>query len=402
MTELDETLRYPIPRDPRCPLDPPGVYERMQKADGLTRVRIRDGSEPWLVTRFDDVVQAMGDARLSGDHRLPGFPLASASSAARLEGTLPYAFREDDMHRAQRAMLMREFTPKKMEELRPRVQRFADDAIDAMLAGPRPVDLVSAFALPFAIHVICELLGVDGDEEREHLHGLCRAMGSRTTPPEEASRANAALQEYFQGLVEAGLDGSGKSLVVDLLAERIRAGELTRDDAAGTIQMIFHAGHGPTAYMIAVGTVALFAHPEQLAAFRDLDDVAPAVVELLRYTTVSQAAMPRAATEDVELGGTVIRAGEGVLLQMDAADRDPSAFPEPDRLDLSRPPTRNVALGHGLHQCLGRALTYVELQVAFGTLFRRIPGLRPAIPLEEMPFKDNEHLVGLYNLPVTW
>ncbi|MGW0994694.1 cytochrome P450 [Streptomyces sp. NPDC002523] len=402
MTEPDEIPGYPIPRDPRCPLDPPAAYLRPQHSAVLPRVRIWDGSRPWLVTRYDDAVQALGESRLSGNYRLPGFPLSSASAAAKLERVLPYAFREDDVHRAQRAMLMREFTPKKMEALRPRVQRIVDDAIDAMLEGPRPADLVSAFAMPVAIRVICELLGVDAEEDRQALHGLCRTMASRTTQPGEATRALDSLESYFHRLVETQLRHPGKGLVGQVVVERVRSGELSHEDAVAMVQLLFHAGHGSSAYMIATGVVALFAHPEQLAAFRAADDNAAAVVELLRYTTVAHNAMPRIATEDVVIGTTLVRAGEGVLIQLDAADRDPSAFPDPDRLDIGRPPSRNLALGHGPHYCLGYALAHVEQQVAFGTLFRRIPELRLAVPMEELPFKDNENLVGLHILPVTW
>ncbi|MFF5860016.1 cytochrome P450 [Streptomyces sp. NPDC012751] len=402
MTEPEDIPGYPIPRDPRCPLDPPAAYLRPQRSAVLPRVRIWDGSRPRLVTRYDDAVQALGDSRLSGNFRLPGFPHSSASSAAKLERVLAYPFREDAVHQAQRAMLMREFTPRKMEAMRPGVQRIVDDTIDAMLAGPRPADLVSAFALPVAILVICDLLGVDDEEDRQVLHGLCRTMGSRTTPPEEASRALRTLEGYFHRLVESQLRGPGKGLVGRVVVERVRSGELSHEDAAAMTQMLFHAGHGPSAYMIATGAAALFAHPEQLAAFRALDDTGPAVAELLRYTTVAHNAMPRVATEDIVIGTTLVRAGEGVMIQLDAADRDPSAFPDPHRLDIGRPPSRNLALGHGPHQCLGRALAHIELQVAFGTLFRRIPELRLAVPVTELPFKDNENLVGLHNLPVTW
>ncbi|MGI5255441.1 cytochrome P450 [Actinacidiphila glaucinigra] len=402
MTEPDETTGYPMPRDPRCPLDPPAAYLSLQHSAVLPRVRIWDGSRPWLVTRYDDAVQALGESRLSEDVRLPGFPFASASAAAKLERVLPYALREDDVHRAQRAMLMREFTPRKMEALRPRVQRIVDDAIDAMLAGPRPADLVSAFGMPVAIRVICDVLGVDAEEDRQVLHELCRTMGSRTVQPEEASRALEDLEGYFHRLVESQLRRPGNGVVGQVVVERVRSGELSHEDAVAMVQLLFHAGHGTSAYMIATSVVALFTHPEQLAAFRAMDDNSPAVVELLRYTTVAHNAMARVATEDVVIGTTLVRAGEGVMIQLDAANRDPLAFPDPDRLDIGRPPSRNLALGHGLHHCLGYALAHVEQQVALGTLFRRIPELRHAVPLEELPFKDDENLVGLHTLPVTW
>lgn len=402
MTEPGELPGYPVSRDRRCPLDPPAAYLHAQRSAVLPRIGIRDGSMPWLVTRYEDAVQALGDTRLSGDARLPGFPHTSASSAAKLERVLPYPLREDEVHRAQRAMLMREFTPRKMEALRPRVQGIVDDAIDAMLAGPRPADLVAAFATPVAIGVICEVLGVDAEEDRQLLHALCRTVASRTAQPDEASRALDALEGYFHRLVEAQLRSPARGVVGRVMVERIRSGELSHQDAVATTQLLFHAGHGTSAYTIATAVAALFAHPEQLAAFRSTDDVVEAVVELLRYTTVAHNGMARVATEDIVIGATPVRAGEGVLIQLDAANRDPSVFPAPDRLDLGRPPSPNLALGHGPHHCLGSALAHVELQVALGTLFRRIPALRLAVPTTELSFKDNENLVGLHTLPVTW
>ena len=402
MNDPDVISSYPHTRDPRRPLDPPAAYMRPQSTAVLPRVRIWDNSRPWLVTRYDDALQALADPRLSGDFRLPGFPLSSASNAARLKGVLPYAQRANDVHRTQRAMLMGEFTPRKMEARRPRVQRIVDDTLDALLQAPRPVDLMSAFAMPVAVRVICDVLGVDAENDRQILHDLCRTMASHTTGPDEAARTWQALAAYFQHLVETQLHDPGPGLVGQVVVERVRSGELSVEDAVAMTQLLFHAGHGTTAYMIGVAVVALFSHPDQLAAFRAADDLAPAVTELLRYTTIVHNATPRVATEDLVIGTTLVRAGDGVLIQLDAADRDPSAFPDPDRLDIHRTPSRNLALGHGLHHCLGHALAHIEQQVALGTLFRTIPGLRLAVPVRELRFKDNENLAGLQTLPVTW
>ncbi|MFC5204777.1 cytochrome P450 [Streptomyces kaempferi] len=402
MPEPDMISSYPHARDPHCPLDPPAAYLRPQHSAVLPRVKIWDNSSPRLVTRYDDALQALADSRLSGDFRHPGFPICSASNAAKLKGVLPYAQRGNDVHRAQRAMLMGEFTPKKMEARRPQVQRIVDDALDALLEAPRPVDLMAAFAMPVAVRVICDVLGVDAEHDRRMLHDLCRTMASHTTGAEEAAQTWKALGAYFQNLVRTQLHDPRPGLVGQVVVERVRSGELSLDDAVAMTQLLFHAGHGTTAYMIGVAVVALFTHPDQLAAFRAVDDLAPAVTELLRYTTIVHNATPRVATEDLVIGTTLVRAGEGVLIQLDAADRDPSAFPDPDRLDIHRTPSRNLALGHGPHHCLGYALAHIEQQVALGALFKRIPGLRLAVPVQELRFKDNENLVGLQTLPVTW
>jgi cytochrome P450 len=157
--------------------------------------------------------------------------------------------------------------------------------------------------------------------------------------------------------------------------------------------------------MIAMGTLALLRDRAQLAALRDAGGpelLANGVEELLRYATVSHNARQRVAIADTVIGGQLIRAGEGVLIQIDSANRDETVFCDPDRLDIHRPPHRHFALGHGLHRCLGHALARVELQVVFESLLRRVPSLRLAVPIEQIPFKSDENLVGAHRLPVAW
>ncbi|QRN97763.1 cytochrome P450 [Archangium violaceum] len=396
---------YPLPKNWRCPLDPPAEYKRLRQEAPVTRVQVWDGSTPWLITRYEHAYEALGDPRLSLDFRLPGFPHTSPTSAARVERVLPFPFREDAEYRVQRAMLVQEFSPRRMETLRPRIQSIVDERLDAMLAGPRPTDLLAAFALPVAIRVICELLGVPYDDY-VYLHGLSCTIGSRDSPKDEAGRALEEMDGYFQRLVEANVSNPGDTLVGRIVAEHVRKGALSKQDASAMFQMLFHAGHGPTAYMICMGTMALVLDPDQLREFRAVADeprqLSAAIQELMRYVTVSHSGRQRVATEDITLGGQLIRAGEGVLVQTDSANRDERVFPNPDRLDIHRTPHRNLALGHGIHLCTGRALALIELEVVFRTLFQRVPTLRLAVPVEDIPFKQNDNLLGVHEMPVTW
>jgi cytochrome P450 len=156
--------------------------------------------------------------------------------------------------------------------------------------------------------------------------------------------------------------------------------------------------------MIALGTLTLLQHPDQLAELREGDPelVKSAVEELLRYLTIVHSGRRRVATEDVEVGGRLIKAGEGVIVATDAGNRDESAFPDPDVLDLHRDARHHVAFGYGIHQCLGQPLARVELQVVYGTLYRRVPTLRLAVPLEEVRFKHDMLVYGVHGLPVSW
>lgn len=392
---------YPLARDPEHPLDPPPEYRELRASASLTRVRVWDGSTPWLITRYEDARRALTDRRLTMDVTSPGFPHTSPSSRLRGQGAVFFPSRPEERYAAGRAMMIREFTPLRMAELRPFVQRVADEEIDAMLAGPRPADLVETFALPLAIKVICEFLGVPV-ADRGRLHDLSRVLGSRTAPAERVASALSEMDAYFRALVADPGDG----LMGRIVRAYVETGELSEADAAADFQGLFFTGHGPTAYMIATGVVALLRHPEQIEALTGTDDEtvhATAVQELLRYVTVSHNARQRAATDDIEIGGTLIRRGEGVLIQIDSADRDETVFPEPDRLNLRRTPSRrHVALGMGVHHCTGHALADIELDVAYTTLFRRLPDLRLAVDFAKVPFKFDENLIGVHALPVTW
>lgn len=169
--------------------------------------------------------------------------------------------------------------------------------------------------------------------------------------------------------------------------------------------LLLVAGHETTANMIALGTLALLEHPDQLERLRTEDDpglLTSAVEELLRYLTITHDGRKRVATDDIEIAGEVIRAGEGVIVATDLGNRDPEAFPDPDTLDLGRDARHHVAFGFGVHQCLGQPLARMELQVAYRTLFQRIPTLRLATTLDQVPFKHDGGVYGVYELPVTW
>jgi cytochrome P450 len=165
------------------------------------------------------------------------------------------------------------------------------------------------------------------------------------------------------------------------------------------------AGHETTANMIGLGTLALLEHPEQLAELRETEDpklVANAVEELLRYLTIVHSGRRRVATEDIEVAGQLVRAGEGIILANDIGNRDATQFPEPDQLDIHRQARHHVAFGFGVHQCLGQPLARMELQVVYSTLYRRIPTLTLAIPFEDVQFKHDMGVYGVHSLPVTW
>jgi cytochrome P450 len=393
---------YPMTRATGCPFDPPPQLRELQEEAPLVKVD-SFGRPAWLVTRYDDQRALLADPRLSSDVTMPGYPSPTGEPPRKDGVGIGFILMDDPEHARLRRMVTAPFMIKRIEAMRPGVQKIVDGLIDDVLAGPRPVDLVEAFALPVPSLVICQLLGVpyaDHDFFQQNSKMLIRM----TATPEERAAAHGNLASYLNDLVGEKLESPGDDLLSGL-TERIRSGELTRQDAAGIGVLLLIAGHETTANMIALGTLALLEHPEQLAVLRETDDpkvVAGAVEELLRYLNITHNGRRRAVLEDIELHGQVIRAGEGVILPNDIANRDPSMFSDPDTLDVHRDARRHVAFGFGVHQCLGQPLARMELQVVYSTLYRRIPTLRRAVELDEIPFKHDGAVYGVYSLPVTW
>lgn len=393
---------FPGTRAKGCPFDPPPAIQGLQEQTPLTRVRLEDGRTPWLVTRYADQRAVLGDPRISSDPSHPGYPRAGAGSDGG-QASLSFILMDDPEHARLRRMVTGAFAIKRVEAMRPGIQKIVDDLIDTMLAGPSPVDLVEAFALPMPSLVICELLGVPYTDH-DFFQDNSKILVSRTVAAGDRTAAIGALFGYLDTLIEKKLATPGDDLLSDV-AERVKNGELTRREAAEMGVLMLVAGHETTANMIALGTLALLEHPDQLALLRETGDpklVASAVEELLRYLHITHSGRLRVALEDIEVAGGVIKAGEGVILPNDIGNRDPDVFPDPDRLDLQRGSRRHLAFGFGVHQCLGQPLARMELEVVYSTLYRRIPTLRLDGDLADISFKHDGSVYGVYELPVTW
>ncbi|MEV1177718.1 cytochrome P450 [Nonomuraea sp. NPDC049784] len=390
---------FPMARAAGCPFDPPPALRALQQEGPLTKVRLWEGRTSWLVTTYAEQRAVLADPRVSADITRPGYPSPAPSSG----GSLSFILMDDPEHARQRRMVQAAFTVRRVESMRPAVQKIVDDMIDDMLAGPKPVDLVEAFALPVPSLVICELLGVPYADHDFFQHSS-KTIIRRTATPEQRAAAFGGLAQYLDGLVGKKLAEPGDDLL-SRVAGRVSAGELTRQEAAQMGVLLLIAGHETTANMIALGTLALLQNPGQLALLRDTDDpklVAGAVEELLRYLNITHNGRRRVALEDIEIAGQTIRAGEGIIMANDIGNRDPAVFPDPDELDIRRDARRHVAFGFGVHQCLGQPLARMELQVAYSTLYRRVPTLSLATDLDQIPFKHDGAVYGVYELPVTW
>ncbi|MFJ8038960.1 cytochrome P450 [Kitasatospora sp. NPDC096147] len=383
----------------RCPFDPLPAYREADRVAPVTEARLWDGTTCHLLTGYQEVRAAFADKRFSADARHPGFPFLSPGRRELTNRTTPSFIRLDDPeHARQRRLLTGDFIIKRVEAMRPEIQRIVDETLDRMIAGGGPADLVTAFALPVPSLVICLLLGVPY-EDHDFFQQQSRKLLDLTSDVEEVSGAVQSLTDYLTGLAESKQrepDGG-------LLSRLVARDEVTLDEAAAMGLLLLVAGHETTANMTALGTLALLRHPEQAELWRREPELTNgAVEELLRYLTIIQHGLPRVALEDIEIGGTRIRAGEGVILMLSTANRDEELFADPDTLDLTREARRHLAFGFGVHQCLGQPLARFELRIALSTLLRRLPTLRLAVPFEELKYRDSSAIHGLQELPVTW
>lgn len=403
---MDETatLRFPPARATGCPLDPPHELAEFQRGEHpIQRVTIWDGSTPWLITRHEDYRKVVTDQRFSADMTRPGFPLKNAGYVSKHRSMLQM---DDPEHLPYRRLWARNMSVKRMEAFRPRIQALVDELIDEMLAGPRPTDLVASFALPVPGLVIGEMFGVPAEDRNQFLE-LASTMSSSRSTKEDTAKALAELCEYADRLITEREANPSDDVIGSFLEHGVGGGVMSRDDLVHQVATLVSAGHDTSTGMITLGTLALMHQPDQLELLRQHSDdpqfVANATEELLRFIAPTQTGRRRIATADIEVGGQLIRAGEGVIAMDNQSSRDPAVFPDPDRLDLRRAEAgRHNALGFGTHQCGGQSLARVELQVVFGTLYRRIPTLALAEAEAGLPFREDTVVYNVDSMQVTW
>ncbi|HJP73347.1 MAG TPA: cytochrome P450 [Pseudonocardiaceae bacterium] len=395
-----------FPPTRRCPLGEPEEYARARAEGPLVQVTTIAGETVWWTTTYEVARAVLADTRFSSNRKLDGFPLFVTDPRVRENiRKLPDIVMigmDGAEHTRTRRSAIAEFTVSRLAGLRPRIQQIVDELIDAMLASEtKPVDLVQALSLPVPSQVICELLGVrytDFDFFQERTGRLLR----RTATPEERRSAAMEMRDYLGNLVDAKLAEPAADVISRLIDKQREAGPLDRDELVSMSFLLVTAGHEATANMISMGTIGFLENPEQLAAIKsDPAKIPMAVDEMLRYFSVADT-VPRVAAEDVEICGVTIKAGDGVVASTIAANHDSDTFADPEELDIERGARGHVAFGYGPHLCIGQHLAREELEIVYETLFRRIPTLRLAMPLDDIPFKDDGVIYGACQLPVTW
>jgi cytochrome P450 len=382
------------------PFDPPDDLTRAREETPIHRMIYADGHEGWLVTGHALARAVLAHPSFSTRPELLHPPIQQRLINLQEFRMQPGFFLRMDPpeHTRFRRLLTGQFTVRRMKQLEPRIEQITKDRLDAMERQGGPVDLVQSFALPIPSLVICELLGVpyDDRERFQHDSGVMLRLDST---PEQIRAAVDDLLDYLRALVRRKHAQPSD----DLLGGLVAGGELNDEELAGVGLLLLVAGHETTANMLALGTFALLTNPKQLAAVRDDPAVVEgAVEELLRYLTIIHIGPMRTALEDVELDGRLIKAGEAVTIAAAVANRDPERFGDSESLDVTRSAHGHLTFGHGVHQCLGQQLARTEMRVAYPALLRRFPGLRLAVPPQDVPMRSDMSIYGVHRLPVTW
>lgn len=402
-----EAPRAPLPyrRDAARPCDPAAELRQLCEDQPVPRVRLTSGTEAWLIARDADARRALADPRFSSNLAPPGTALpvpGERTLAEELSDRMPGTFLEYDPpdHTRLRATVAREFTPAPMRRLRPRIEQITAECLDAAGEAGPPADLVATFALPLPSRVICEMLGIPDDDDFDFA-SRTKVMTDLMAAPEDLLEARDAMRDHMRAHVRRVRARPGDNLLGRLVQRH--GGDLTDEELAGIGNLLLIAGHETTAMMLGLGTLTLLQHPEQLAAVRDDPAaVSAAVEELLRYVSIANHGAVRVATEDVKVGGQLIRQGDIVIVSIPMANRDPRRYEQPYSFDITRRPKTTLAFGHGLHRCVAAPMARLELQVALPALLRRFPGLRLAVPLQEVPVRTSNATHGVDALPVTW
>lgn len=395
-----ETPTFPIPRE--CPFHPPGAYREFQEQPGAVKVKLWNGSTAWVFSRYDDVRAALGDNRLSGDPFQPGYPSLSPARSAVLDLEPTFIRMDPPDHGRFRRMITKEFMIKKVSDLQPKIKRLCDELVDKILDKGAPAELVEDMFLPLTSQVVSDMLGVpyadhDFFQEQSRLKVLLEV------DPEIPREASKRILDYLDKLVTEKEKDPGDDMISRLVVEQLRPGNLTHRELVLLADLLLMAGHETTANQMALGVYSFLTNPDQLQLLRDdWSRVRNAVEEMLRLHTIVHYNAFRVAKEDAEIGGQLVRKGEGVIALIAGANRDPAAFECPEKFDITRKADHHVAFSYGIHQCLGQPLARVELQTVMTTLFQRIPTLKFAVPVEQIETKGDHFVLGLKALPVAW
>lgn len=392
---------YPFGEAAELEFDP--AYATIRAEEPLARIRMPYGADGWLATRYEDVRTVLADPRFSRAATVGADVPRSVPERNERPETITNI--DPPEHGRLRRLVAAAFTARRVEGMREHVQRIADGLVDDLVAGGRPAELTTAVSMPLPVVVICEMLGVPLDGRDTFRAAADAALSTSAIPAHERQAAFETLTSYIASLVAERRerpDGPGDDLLGGLISARDDDGDrLSEKELVSLGVAILIAGHETTMNMTGDMVIQLLTDRSRWEwLVEDPDRIRGAVEEMLRFIPLGRhGGLPRVATEDVELSGRTVRAGEAVLVSTIAANRDPEVFDDPEEMRLDRASGSHIAFGHGPHFCLGASLARMELQTVLRTLVTRLPGLDLA---GEIEWRTTALVRGPASLPVTW
>ncbi len=386
--------------------DPLAFYTHLREKESLTFFTFGT-IKIWIIaTTYDESVALLKDPRLVKDIRKlfseqSSQPLPQYGDALQLLMQNMLGADPPD-HTRLRGLVSKAFTPRMIEQLRPRIQHITDELLDAV-QGQGQMDLVADFAYPLPITVISEMLGIPIEDRAQFRTWTQTLLNAFTTPGQETQAIAIAdtFIAYIRTLLATKRQHPGDDLISGLLQVEEQGDMLSEKELVSTIWLLIIAGHETTANLLSNGVLALLQHPQQMHLLQQKPSlVSSAVEELLRYTAPVIFAGARGAGEDIPFHGQLIRKGEGVRISAIAANTDPQQFNDPETLDITREGNKHLAFGKGIHTCLGAPLARLEGQIAIGTLLQRLPHLRLGCEPEALMWNPIPNLRGLKSLPI--
>jgi cytochrome P450 len=375
--------------------DPHSVHERLRVECPVGAVVLPGGTPAWLVTRYAEARTALSDPRLRKTP--PGGPSWTNSMFAPLEAHMLNS--DPPKHDRLRQLVSRAFAARRVELLRPRITAITAGLLDNVSIRCE-VDLLASVAIPLAMSVICEVLGVPV-VDRDQLLAWSASLDCNNAVPGVFSGEAATLIGYFRALLSAKRRESSDDLLSELLAAHSGEGMLDETELVAMAFLLLVAGYETTVNLIGNGILALLLNPLEMSQLRaDSRLLHSGVEELLRYGNPVNSATFRYADESMEIGGAHLGRGEIVVVALSSANRDPSRYRHPDRLDVRRDSSGHLAFGHGVHYCLGAPLARLEGEIVFKELISRFRSIRLAVPVGSLRWRPSAHIHGLEELPV--
>jgi cytochrome P450 len=383
----------------RSPFDQPEIFREIRDQDRLTQMTMWDGRKVWYVTRHADARRVLRDSRFSvvRDKGLP----EPTPGRDLTPGTLGRM--DEPRHREVRRMLSDEFLDKRIDAMRPDIERAVAEQLDRLLSTTPPVDFHTAFAMAIPAETVGSLIGAS-QEDRQTFRDCLEILSDRTTSIARKSVADKEMYSCCRRLVDRKLAAPGDDIISRCMTGPLRDGRLQPEEAYRTTVQIVSGGHGTTSATITAGVLTMLVKPEWREALRGRPETVPdAVEELLRFHSPMPDGLPRVALEDVVIAGTRIRAGDGLLVCVAAANWDERMFDRPDEVAIGRATARqHLSFGYGAHRCIGQWLARAEIQIALRAVATGIPTLRLAVPVEQIEFQEDSFVGRVRELPVTW